>query len=179
MSGKRSTSGKLACDTMHHCMWNIYCLNIHYSVDLGSTLEFLQRCLFMINPERGTKVETKNKNKLLVNPRVLIGDLADQDVKDGPIQLNLIVTHVHSLFWFPRACFAMPWLDSLFSLPACSPRCRLEIKQHSQHSDPLRTIKFLVNLDSALDSPPTSLANKFFYYWFYFPVRLQPEPVIV
>ncbi|XP_071330210.1 uncharacterized protein [Trachinotus anak] len=59
-----------------------YCLNIHYPVDLGSTLEFLQRCFFMINPERGTKVETKkNKKQLSVNPRVLtlITDLANQD----------------------------------------------------------------------------------------------------
>ncbi|XP_059187454.1 uncharacterized protein LOC131970167 [Centropristis striata] len=59
-----------------------YCLNIHYPVDLGSTLEFLQRCFFMINLERGTKVETKkNKKWLSVNPRVLtlIADLADQD----------------------------------------------------------------------------------------------------
>ncbi|KAM8729082.1 uncharacterized protein AB9X84_026423 [Acanthopagrus schlegelii] len=59
-----------------------YCLNIHYPVGLGSTLEFLQRCFFMINPERGTKVETKkNKKQLTVNPRVLtlIADLSDQD----------------------------------------------------------------------------------------------------
>ncbi|XP_050923679.1 uncharacterized protein LOC108891394 [Lates calcarifer] len=49
-----------------------YCLNIHYPVSLGSTLGFLQRCFFMINPERGTKVETKkNKKQLSVNPRVL------------------------------------------------------------------------------------------------------------
>ncbi len=36
----------------------------------------------MINPERGTKVETKkNKKQLSVNPRVLtlISDLADQE----------------------------------------------------------------------------------------------------
>ncbi|XP_073710971.1 uncharacterized protein [Misgurnus anguillicaudatus] len=59
-----------------------YCLNIHYPVDLGSTLEFLQRCFFNINPERGTKVETKkNKKQLTVNPRVLtlIADLADHE----------------------------------------------------------------------------------------------------
>ncbi|GAA6098900.1 uncharacterized protein LOC115777171 isoform X1 [Tachysurus ichikawai] len=32
-----------------------YCINIHYPVKLRSTLEFLQRCFFSINPERGTK----------------------------------------------------------------------------------------------------------------------------
>lgn len=43
-----------------------YCFNIHYPVVLGSTLEFLQRCFFLINPEKGTKVETK-KNKLVIS----------------------------------------------------------------------------------------------------------------
>ncbi|KAI9520897.1 hypothetical protein NQZ68_013303 [Dissostichus eleginoides] len=36
-----------------------YCLNISYRSELGATLEFLQRCLFKINPEKGTKVERK------------------------------------------------------------------------------------------------------------------------
>ncbi|XP_066516661.1 uncharacterized protein [Hoplias malabaricus] len=59
-----------------------YCLNIHYPVDLASTLEFLQRCFFNINPEKGTKVETKkNKKQLTVYPRVLtlIADLSDHE----------------------------------------------------------------------------------------------------
>ncbi|KAJ8280808.1 hypothetical protein GJAV_G00059270 [Gymnothorax javanicus] len=59
-----------------------YCFNIHYPVELRSTLEFLQRCFFSINPERGTKVEwNKNKKVLPVNPRVLtlISDLADHE----------------------------------------------------------------------------------------------------
>ncbi|KAL6455511.1 hypothetical protein MHYP_G00360510 [Metynnis hypsauchen] len=65
-----------------------YCFNIHYPVELRSTLEFLQspktcfRCFFSINPERGTKVQGKKKKKLLpVNPRVLtlIADLADYE----------------------------------------------------------------------------------------------------
>uniref|UniRef100_A0AAR2LM09 Uncharacterized protein n=1 Tax=Pygocentrus nattereri TaxID=42514 RepID=A0AAR2LM09_PYGNA len=42
-----------------------YCLNIHYPVQLRSTLEFLQRCFFNINPERGTKVEMKKTKKQL------------------------------------------------------------------------------------------------------------------
>ncbi|CAL8361427.1 unnamed protein product [Arctogadus glacialis] len=59
-----------------------YCLNIHYPVDLRSTLEFLQRCFFSINPENGTKVEWNKKRKVFsVNPRVLtlISDLADHE----------------------------------------------------------------------------------------------------
>ncbi|XP_030580870.1 uncharacterized protein LOC115777171 isoform X3 [Archocentrus centrarchus] len=56
-----------------------YCFNIHYPVELRSTLEFLQRCFFSINPERGTKVESKKKKVFSVNPRVLtlISDIAD------------------------------------------------------------------------------------------------------
>ncbi|KAL6465864.1 hypothetical protein MHYP_G00259970 [Metynnis hypsauchen] len=62
-----------------------YCLNIHYPVELASTLEFLQRCFFNINPEKGTKVETKkNKKQLAVNPRVLtlIADLSDHEWRE-------------------------------------------------------------------------------------------------
>uniref|UniRef100_A0AAY4B042 Uncharacterized protein n=1 Tax=Denticeps clupeoides TaxID=299321 RepID=A0AAY4B042_9TELE len=57
-----------------------YCFNIHYPVELRSTLEFLQRCFFSINPERGTKVECKKK-LWSVNPRVLtlISDIADHE----------------------------------------------------------------------------------------------------
>nr|XP_055039672.1 uncharacterized protein LOC129427310 isoform X2 [Misgurnus anguillicaudatus]XP_055039673.1 uncharacterized protein LOC129427310 isoform X2 [Misgurnus anguillicaudatus] len=61
---------------------SFYCFNIHYPLELGSTLEFLQRCFFSINPEKGTKVEwKKNKKQLPVNPRVLtlIADLADHE----------------------------------------------------------------------------------------------------
>ncbi|XP_076747444.1 uncharacterized protein LOC143421683 isoform X2 [Maylandia zebra] len=59
-----------------------YNFNIHYPSELASTLEFLQRCFFSINPEKGTKVENKNsKRRLSVNPRVLtlIQDLADHE----------------------------------------------------------------------------------------------------
>ncbi|KAM7374650.1 hypothetical protein PAMP_007296 [Pampus punctatissimus] len=59
-----------------------YCFNIHYPVGLRSTLEFLQRCFFSINPERGTKVEHSNRRKVFaVNPRVLtlIANLADHE----------------------------------------------------------------------------------------------------
>ncbi|XP_049453405.1 uncharacterized protein LOC125901660 [Epinephelus fuscoguttatus] len=62
-----------------------YCLNIHYPVELGSTLEFLQRCFLNINPEKGTKVEKKkNKKQLPVNPRVLtlIADLSDHEWRE-------------------------------------------------------------------------------------------------
>ncbi|KAL6455211.1 hypothetical protein MHYP_G00363450 [Metynnis hypsauchen] len=50
---------------------NYYCFNIHYPSALPSTLEFLQRCFFSINPEKGTKVEKTTTSRLPVNPRVL------------------------------------------------------------------------------------------------------------
>ncbi|KAI3351482.1 hypothetical protein L3Q82_020330 [Scortum barcoo] len=63
-----------------------YCFNIHYPSELASTLEFLQRCFFSINPEKGTKVENKNlKRRLNVNPRVLtlIQELADHEWREA------------------------------------------------------------------------------------------------
>ncbi|XP_078808235.1 uncharacterized protein LOC144994367 [Oryzias latipes] len=39
--------------------------------ELASTLEFLQRCFFSINPERRTRVDKKGKSRLILNPRVL------------------------------------------------------------------------------------------------------------
>uniref|UniRef100_A0AAR2JH03 SAM domain-containing protein n=1 Tax=Pygocentrus nattereri TaxID=42514 RepID=A0AAR2JH03_PYGNA len=59
-----------------------YCFNIHYPSELASTLEFLQRCFFTINPEKGTKVENKNsKRRLNLNPRVLtlIQEITDHE----------------------------------------------------------------------------------------------------
>ncbi|XP_073717977.1 uncharacterized protein [Misgurnus anguillicaudatus] len=58
-----------------------YCFNIHYPSTLASTLEFLQRCFFSINPEKGTKVEQTKAKRLHVNPRVLtlIQDLSDHE----------------------------------------------------------------------------------------------------
>ncbi|XP_071062477.1 uncharacterized protein [Pseudochaenichthys georgianus] len=57
-----------------------YCLNISYSTELGGTLEFLQRCLFKINPDKGTKRERNaSKKQQSVNPKVLslITNIAD------------------------------------------------------------------------------------------------------
>ncbi|KAF6738297.1 hypothetical protein FQA47_016967, partial [Oryzias melastigma] len=61
-----------------------YNFNIHYPLELASTLEFLQRCFFSINPERGTKVEKRAKSRLSVNPRVLtlIQELSDFEWRD-------------------------------------------------------------------------------------------------
>ncbi|GAA6218802.1 uncharacterized protein LOC110440176 isoform X2 [Lates japonicus] len=61
-----------------------YCFNIHYPSQLVSTLEFLQRCFFSINPEKGTKVERTNASHLHVNPRVLtlIQELSDHEWHD-------------------------------------------------------------------------------------------------
>ncbi|XP_035999731.1 uncharacterized protein LOC118564779 isoform X2 [Fundulus heteroclitus] len=50
-----------------------YCMNISYPAAQASTLEFLQRCLFKINPDKGSKVERNaTKRKLAVSPKVLI-----------------------------------------------------------------------------------------------------------
>ncbi|XP_033938009.1 uncharacterized protein [Pseudochaenichthys georgianus] len=57
-----------------------YCLNISYPTELGGTLEFLQRCLFKINPDKGTKRERNaSKKQQSVNPKVLslITNIAD------------------------------------------------------------------------------------------------------
>ncbi|XP_074525832.1 uncharacterized protein LOC141790094 [Halichoeres trimaculatus] len=61
-----------------------YCFNIHYPSELASTLEFLQRCFFSINPEKGTKVEKTRTSRLHVNPRVftLIQELSDHEWRD-------------------------------------------------------------------------------------------------
>ncbi|XP_077088323.1 uncharacterized protein LOC143740150 isoform X2 [Siphateles boraxobius] len=61
-----------------------YCFNIHYPSELASTLEFLQRCFFSINPEKGTKVEKTQTSRLNVNPRVLtlIQELSDHEWRD-------------------------------------------------------------------------------------------------
>ncbi|KAF6736296.1 hypothetical protein FQA47_017270 [Oryzias melastigma] len=61
-----------------------YNFNIHYPLELASTLEFLQRCFFSINLERGTKVEKRAKSRLSVNPRVLtlIQELSDFEWRD-------------------------------------------------------------------------------------------------
>ncbi|XP_051261868.1 uncharacterized protein LOC127366708 isoform X2 [Dicentrarchus labrax] len=49
-----------------------YIFNIHYPMELRTTMEFLQRCIFKINPDRGSKVERQEKKKSnAVNPKVL------------------------------------------------------------------------------------------------------------
>ncbi|XP_034057825.1 uncharacterized protein LOC117536851 [Gymnodraco acuticeps] len=48
-----------------------YVLNIDYPVELGATMEFIQRCIFRINPDKGSKVQKQgNKKRLAVNPKV-------------------------------------------------------------------------------------------------------------
>ncbi|KAM9501371.1 uncharacterized protein Hap1MRO34_010529 isoform 1-T2 [Clarias gariepinus] len=61
------------CDEALQMMFVMYyCLNISYPAELGATLEFMQRCLFKINPDKGTKVERKeSKKQQSVNPKVL------------------------------------------------------------------------------------------------------------
>ncbi|RVE74170.1 hypothetical protein OJAV_G00019550 [Oryzias javanicus] len=80
---KNIVNDKISSFTSAICLMfgSYFCFNIHYPVELRSTLEFLQRCFFSINPERGTKVESKKKKVLSVNPRVLslITDIADHE----------------------------------------------------------------------------------------------------
>ncbi|KAG9272594.1 hypothetical protein AMEX_G8348 [Astyanax mexicanus] len=57
-----------------------YCLNISYPAEMAASLEFLQRCLFKINPDKGSKVEKRDSKKTLsINPKVLslITNIAD------------------------------------------------------------------------------------------------------
>ncbi|XP_015799130.2 uncharacterized protein [Nothobranchius furzeri] len=76
----------VSCFISAFCMMfgSYYCLNIHYPSGLACTLEFLQRCFFSINPEKGTKVEETGKSRLHVNPRVLtlIQELSDHEWRD-------------------------------------------------------------------------------------------------
>ncbi|XP_056455373.1 uncharacterized protein LOC130389569 [Gadus chalcogrammus] len=62
-----------------------YCMNISYPAAQASTLEFLQRCLFKINPDKGSKVDRNaTKRKLAVNPKVLtlITRIADYEWRE-------------------------------------------------------------------------------------------------
>ncbi|CAL8237665.1 unnamed protein product [Arctogadus glacialis] len=62
-----------------------YCMNISYPAAQASTLEFLQRCLFKINPDKGSKVDRNaTKKKLAVNPKVLtlITRIADYEWRE-------------------------------------------------------------------------------------------------
>ncbi|KAG5285699.1 hypothetical protein AALO_G00006390 [Alosa alosa] len=61
-----------------------YSYNIHYPSQLASTLEFLQRCFFSINPEKGTKVEKTSTALMQVNPCVftLIQGLSGYEWRD-------------------------------------------------------------------------------------------------
>ena len=56
-----------------------YCMNLQYPTEAAATLEFIQRCLVGINPNRGTKVAEGKKKTYAINPKVLtfINALAD------------------------------------------------------------------------------------------------------
>lgn len=59
-----------------------YVMNIDYPAEVCATLEFLQRCVFSINPDSGSKVGKQEKRKrLAVNPKVLslISNIADYE----------------------------------------------------------------------------------------------------
>ncbi|XP_043955131.1 uncharacterized protein LOC122821358 [Gambusia affinis] len=79
-------NNNISCFISALCMMfgSYYCFNIHYPSGLASTLEFLQRCFFSINPDKGSKVEETRKPRLHVNPRVLtlIQELSDYEWRD-------------------------------------------------------------------------------------------------
>ncbi|KAI7814578.1 hypothetical protein IRJ41_021835 [Triplophysa rosa] len=55
---------------MMFCSYDLH--NIDYPVETAATLEFLQRCIFKMNPDQGTKVSRKEKRcQYAVSPRVL------------------------------------------------------------------------------------------------------------
>ncbi|XP_026091610.1 uncharacterized protein LOC113064859 [Carassius auratus] len=73
------------CDALKLMFASYYCLNISYPVDQGGTLEFVQRCLFKMNPEKGSKVEkTTSRKQSAVSPKVLslISKIADYEWMD-------------------------------------------------------------------------------------------------
>ncbi|CAK6979866.1 uncharacterized protein LOC125898016 [Scomber scombrus] len=62
-----------------------YCMNISYPAAQASTLEFLQRCLFKINTDKGSKVERNaTKKQLAVSPKglTLITKIADYEWRE-------------------------------------------------------------------------------------------------
>ncbi|XP_046899728.1 uncharacterized protein LOC124483350 isoform X3 [Hypomesus transpacificus] len=59
-----------------------YCLNISYPATLGTTLEFLQRCIFRINPDKGTKVEKGSKKAVNAKVLSLIQKISDYEWRE-------------------------------------------------------------------------------------------------
>ncbi|XP_073347902.1 uncharacterized protein [Pagrus major] len=59
-------------DAMASMFMMYYVMNIDYPAEICATLEFLQRCIFRINPDNGSRVGNQEKRKrLAVNPKVL------------------------------------------------------------------------------------------------------------
>ncbi|XP_037310961.2 uncharacterized protein LOC119198156 isoform X2 [Pungitius pungitius] len=49
-----------------------FVFDLPYPADVAATMEFLQRCIFKINPDKGSKVEVReNRRNNAVNPKVL------------------------------------------------------------------------------------------------------------
>ncbi|MEQ2264168.1 hypothetical protein XENORESO_021536 [Xenotaenia resolanae] len=76
----------ISCFISALCMMfgSYYCFNIQYPSGLASKLEFLQRCFFSIDPDKGSRVEEIHKPRLCVNPHVLtlIHELSDHEWRD-------------------------------------------------------------------------------------------------
>ncbi|XP_047459749.1 uncharacterized protein LOC125019143 isoform X2 [Mugil cephalus] len=67
-----------------------YCMNISYPATQASTLEFLQRCLFKINPDKGSKVERNtNKKQLAVSPTTKLQSMSGGSKKCSQVMDTL------------------------------------------------------------------------------------------
>ncbi|KAJ8369415.1 hypothetical protein SKAU_G00094430, partial [Synaphobranchus kaupii] len=67
------TNGHLQCPlvALSYMFGLFYVLNIKYPQEVAITLEFIQRNLPAINPERGSRGEKKGKKQHKVNPKLL------------------------------------------------------------------------------------------------------------
>ncbi|XP_071810686.1 uncharacterized protein [Apostichopus japonicus] len=58
---------------------SFYIFGIQYSAGTAATIDFIQRCLFTINPDRGHKAQAVKSRRHSINPKVLHFTNAVQD----------------------------------------------------------------------------------------------------
>ncbi|XP_071852569.1 uncharacterized protein [Apostichopus japonicus] len=58
---------------------SFYIFGIQYSAGTAATIDFIQRCLFTINPDRGHKAQAAKSRRHSINPKVLHFTNAVQD----------------------------------------------------------------------------------------------------
>ncbi|CAL8283704.1 unnamed protein product [Lota lota] len=68
VSERLSTFG----EALHVMFYSYYIHNMDYPAEICATMEFLQRCIFKINPDQGSKVGKQGgAHRVLMNPKVL------------------------------------------------------------------------------------------------------------